>query len=419
MKFKYEGYDRAAKKRSGTLEAENKTQALDQLRDMHLRPTKLRVISGGKSSGASSRHSKTAPKKAFEFDELFANPKPNVDQFAIFIRQLATMQGAGIPLVQALSILSEQSENKAFGGILSSIQKNIEEGQGFAESLKRHPHVFDEIFINLVAAGEVSGSLEGILNRLSIYYEKSAALRRKIVSALTYPAITLIAVFGVVAVMLVFVVPEFEKMFAQNNAELPVYTQYIINASHFIQDNIILVGAGGVAAVVFLIYAFKSKEVKRAMDPIYLKLPIFGPILLKAAVARFARTLSTMIQSGVPFLDSLVITSKVSGNTVIEDAILKTKDSVTEGNSITAPLEKANIFPKMVIGMVAVGEQTGALEKMLNKVAEFYEDEVDNTVSSLTSILEPMMIIIVGLVVAGILIPLYLPVFQLGDIVGG
>ena len=216
-----------------------------------------------------------------------------------------------------------------------------------------------------------------------------------------------------------FVVPEFEKMFAQNNAELPVYTQYIINASHFIHDNFLLVGAMLGAAIVALVYAAKSREVKRALDPLLLKLPLFGPILLKAAVARFARTLSTMIQSGVPFLDALVITSKVSGNSVIEDAILRTKDSVTEGNTITAPLEKAKIFPKMVIGMVAVGEQTGALEKMLNKIAEFYEDEVDNTVGSLTSILEPLMIIVVGLVVAGILIPLYLPVFKLGDIVGG
>lgn len=421
MKYSYEGYNRVAKVVRGTVEAGSKVEATAQLREKNIRPTKLKLISGTPepSINRSVPKKSQAPKMAFSIDELFSNPKPDVDMFAVFIRQLATMQGAGIPLVQSLSILAEQSENKAFGGILTSVQTSIEEGQGFADSLRRHPRVFDDIFINLVAAGEVSGSMEAILNRLSIYYEKSAALKRKIVSAMTYPAFTLVAVLGVLIVMLVWVVPTFENMFKQNNAELPYMTQVIIDASHYIRDNAITVFGGLVAVIGLILYFLKSKEAKKILDPILLKVPLFGPVFLKAAVARFARTLATMIQAGVPFLESLEITAKVAGNTVIQSAILATKDSVTEGNSIAAPLEAAKIFPKMVIGMVSVGEQTGALEKMLLKVAEFYEDEVDNTVGSLTSILEPLMIVIVGAVVAGILIPLYLPVFKLGDIVGG
>lgn len=407
-KFKYTGFDRAAKPVTGVIEAATQEEALARLRDLSIRPTKI-IGSKVKSKGG-------APGLASIFGGGAAT-RPPLSQFSAFCRQLATMQSAGIPIMQGLGILAEQAETPSFGAALSQIQKRIQEGTSLTEALKEYPGVFDRIFINLVSAGEMSGSLESVLARLAVYYEKSAALRRKIISASAYPAMIMVAMVGVLFVLLTFVVPSFAEMFASNGKELPGPTQTLLDISNMLRANMIffVMGIGGFG---FFIYSmFTNEKVKREFDPIILKIPVLGTLVQKVGVARFARTLSTMIQSGVPIIEALDITSRVAGNSVIEDAIRKTKVAITSGNTIAGPLGKSGVFPKMVVSMIAIGEQTGTLDSLLMKIAEFYEDEVDAAVSALVSILEPMMIIVVGIVIGSVLIPLYLPVFKMADMV--
>lgn len=409
MKFRYSGYDRAAQKVSGELDATSEVDARMRLRNQNIRP--LRLMAEGEKSIAN-----------FSFGALlsFGNSgKPDLFEFTAFIRQFATMQSAGIPIVQTIGVLADQVENRQFGKVLLQVKQHIEEGHNFADALKRHPKVFDRIFINLVAAGELSGSLEQILGRLAQYYEKSAALRRKVKSAMTYPAVIISLVVVVIAILMIFVVPIFSQMFASNGKELPVPTQIVVNISNFLRSHIILLLLGVGGAVGGIIFFFQDEKSRRQIDPWLMQLPIFGDLFKKIGIARFARTLGTMIQSGVPILEALDITARVAGNYAIEAAITSTRNSISSGNSIAAPLEAARVFPKMAISMIAIGEQTGALDQMLTKIAEFYEDEVDNKVGSLTSLLEPLMIVIVGLVVAGVLIPMYLPIFKLGDTLSG
>lgn len=409
MKFYYWGYDNTAKKVNGEVEAGSVGEARVQLKAKSVWITRL----------VSSTELNSTTGVALFLKELLASSKPSMSDFTAFIRQLATMQGAGVPIVQSLGVLANQQVNKSFGAVLGNVQKSIEGGTSLTESLKKYPKVFDRIFINLVGAGEVSGALERVLQRLAIFYEKSAALRRKVISAFTYPTMVVALVFIVISVLMTFVVPTFEKMFKQGGKPLPEATQIVVNASHFIRDNWIFV-FGGAAAVIFgIITAFKSQEVRKVIDPYLMKVPIFGTLFQKISIARFSRTLATMIQSGVPIVDALDICASVAGNYAVEDVIMETKKSISEGNSISAPLANANVFPNMAVSMIAIGEQTGALDQMLTKIAEFYEDEVDATVGALSSILEPLMIVIVGLVVAGVMIPMYLPIFSLADTVGG
>jgi type IV pilus assembly protein PilC len=286
------------------------------------------------------------------------------------------------------------------------------------DSLSRYPKVFDKIFLNLVAAGEMSGALEKVLNRLAIYYEKSNSLRRKIISAMTYPALIIVLVFGVVTVLMLFVVPTFAHMFTSSGKALPGPTQIVLNISNVFRKFWYLIFGGAGGAIFGLMTMWKSEEARRVIDPYLMKVPLFGDLIKKISIARFSRTLATMIQSGVPILDALEITSKVAGNYAVEAAITRTRQSISEGNSIAAPLQSAGIFPNMAVSMIAIGEQTGALEQMLTKIAEFYEDEVDAKVTGLASLLEPLMIVVVGLVVAGVLIPMYLPIFKMGETIG-
>lgn len=424
MKIKYEGVNRSAQAVSGELEALDVNDAQQILKAQMIRPRKLTILKGGGGSSNTQTQSRVATQTqsagaSFSFEEMFNSRRPALPQFTAFIRQLATMQGSGIPLVQALTLLADQVENKAFGGVLKVIISKIQEGMNFSAALKQYPDIFDKIFINLIAAGEISGSLDTILLRLSLYYEKEASLKRKIKSAMTYPIITLVLVVAVVIGMLLFVVPVFENMFLSNKKELPAATQIIITLSKEFQNHFFLYFAMLAGAVVFIMYIFKNEEARKSMDPFLLSSPIFGNIILKAGLARFSRTLGTLMQSGVPFLDALDITAKVSGNYSIETSILKAKESIKEGQSLGGILGTNKLFPKMVVGMITVGEQTGQLDQMLNKVAEFYEDEVDAAVGSLTSALEPLMIIIVGAIVMAFLVPLYLPIFKIGDVVGG
>lgn len=412
MIFRYQGYDRSAQKVAGEIEAVSEADARSRLRTQNIRPLKL----------VGENRTLTASGASNFIDGLglgIGSSKPDVFQFTAFIRQFATMQSAGIPIVQSLSVLSEQVENRGFGKTLDGVKKLIEEGTTFADALRRYPKVFDRIFINLIAAGEMSGSLEQILSRLAHYYEKSSSLRRKVKAALTYPMVILSMVVVVVTVLLIYVVPMFSSMFASNGKALPAATQVVLDISNFVRAHAILLAVGIAGVVGGTIFIFSDENSRRQLDPMLMQIPIIGDLMKKIGIARFARTLGTMIQSGVPILDALDITGKVAGNYAIETAIMRTRQSISTGNSIAGPLEQARIFPRMAISMIAIGEQTGALDQMLNKVAEFYEDEVDNKIGSLTSLLEPLMMIIVGVVVAGVLIPMYLPIFKLGETLSG
>ena len=414
MKFRYQGYNAAAKKVEGEVEANSDAEARNMLRAQRIRPIKL--VSKG---GAPGKAGAPTDGSGGGLMAVFKSATPSLLQFTAFIRQLATMQAAGIPIVQALSVMAEQVENPEFGKVLSAVQKQIEEGTNLTDALKKYPKVFDRVFLNLVAAGEVSGALDKVLNRLAIFYEKAAQLRRKIVSAMTYPILIVVLVTVVVTILLTFVVPTFAAMFSASGKALPGPTQLVLDISNFVRGNWYFL-AMGIGSAMFGVYTlFTNEDSRRTIDPYLMKIPIFGDLIMKISIARFARTLGTMIQSGVPIIDALEITANVAGNYAVETAIKKTRQSITEGNSISGPLAQAKVFPKMAISMIAIGEQTGSLEAMLTKVAEFYEDEVDATVTSLTSILEPMMIVIVGIVVASVLIPMYLPIFKMGDAMGG
>jgi type IV pilus assembly protein PilC len=408
MKFYYWGYDNTAKKTQGEVEAQNVFEARGVLKSRNIWITRLQ----------SAAELNAASGFVLFVKEFISSAKPNTSDFTAFIRQLATMQGAGVPIVQALNVLSDQAANKSFGAVLGNIQKAIETGTSLTDALRKYPKVFDRIFINLVSAGEVSGALEKVLQRLAIFYEKAAALRRKVLSAFTYPVMVVVLVVVVVSVLLTFVVPTFAKMFASSGKPLPAPTQMIMDMSAFVRGNWYFI-FGGLAGVVYgIITSFRTPEIRKVIDPYLMRVPIFGTLFQKISIARFSRTLATMIQSGVPILDALEICSTVAGNYAVEDAIMQTRKSITEGNTIAGPLGKANVFPTMAVSMIAIGEQTGALDQMLTKIAEFYEDEVDATVSALSSILEPLMIVIVGIVVAAVMIPMYLPIFSIADTVG-
>ncbi len=397
-KYKYIGFDVRAQRIQGIIDAENLADAQTILRTKQIRA--LRIV----------------PKReAMSFDFLSGSGKPDLVQFMAFIRQLSAMQGAGIPIVQALGVLADQVENKAFGKVLADVQKRIEQGTNLTDALKKHPKIFDAIFINLVSAGEMSGSLDKVLGRLAIYYEKAAALRRKIVSAMTYPALIVVLVIGLVIVLMMFVVPTFSQMFTSSGNALPGPTQMVLDISNGFRKYWYLIFGGLFGTAYGVFFLFTNPDTRKKIDPYLLELPIFGDLIRKAAIARFSRTLGTMIQAGVPILDGLEITAKIAGNYAIEQTIQKIRASITQGNSIAAPLLKTKVFPKMAVSMIAIGEQVGSLDQMLTKVAEFYEDEVDNKVGAITSLLEPLMIVVVGIVVASILIPMYLPIFKMAD----
>jgi type IV pilus assembly protein PilC len=317
-----------------------------------------------------------------------------------------------------LSVLAEQAVNPGFSKVLNQVVKGVQEGETLTQSLQKHPSVFDKIFINLISAGESSGTMDKILDRLATYYEKMASVRRKIVTATMYPTAILVIVFGIITGLMVFVVPMFERMFKEQGKKLPEATQMLITFSQFVRGNLIFIILGAFMLAFGIVYAFKNEEAREKIDPVLLYVPIFGNVLSKSCLVRFCRTLGTLIQAGVPILDAFNLAAKVSGNYEIQKAAMRVQASVKEGSSISGPLASEGTFPRMVVSMISVGEQTGELEKMLMKVAEFYEDEVESVVSALTSILEPLMIVIIGIVVVSVLVPLYLPVFKLGDLMG-
>jgi type IV pilus assembly protein PilC len=399
--YLYVAQTKKGRKLKGELEAADERIALSQLKRRNLTVIKI----------------KPKPKDIFE-NVAFMQPKVTSKDLVVFTRQFSTMIDAGLPLVQGLTILAEQMENRTFKAILKEITKDVEGGSTLAEALKKHPKVFDALFVNLVAAGEVGGILDTIMRRLADYIEKSEALKKRIKGAMTYPAVVVAIAIIVVAVILIFVIPVFEEMFSDFGAALPGPTQMVVNMSRFMKGNLHWV----ILAIAVLIFLFKkyrnSKGGRKTTDTIALKLPVFGDLLKKTAIARFSRTLGTMIQSGVPILDSLEIVAKTSGNVVLEEIIFEVRASIAEGQTIADPLSETDIFPGMVIQMISVGEATGALDTMLNKIADFYDDEVDTAVDALTSMLEPLLMLFLGGAIGGLVIAMYLPIFQMAAAMG-
>ena len=400
--FKWVAETKKGKVLKGELEAADERIAQLQLKRRNLTIKKI----------------KAKPKDLFE-NVAFFQPKITAKDVVIFTRQFSTMIDAGLPLVQGLTILAEQTENKTFQNVLKRVTKDVEGGSSLAEALKKHPKVFDGLYVNLVAAGEIGGILDTILQRLAAYIEKAEKLKTRIKGAMTYPIIVVGVAVLVIAVILIFVIPVFQEMFSSFGRALPVPTQIVVNMSDFLKGNIHYVIVG----FIVFVFAFKkyrnTKKGRKQTDALALKLPVFGNLLRKSAVARFTRTLGTMISSGVPILDALEIVAKTSGNVVLEEIIYEVRSSIAEGQTIAEPLSEADIFPRMVVQMISVGEATGALDTMLNKIADFYDDEVDAAVEALTSMLEPLLMVFLGGAIGGLVIAMYLPIFQMAAAMGG
>jgi type IV pilus assembly protein PilC len=400
--FIWQGEDKKGTSQKGEIEASNESAVRAQLGRMQIKPTKI----------------KNKPKDLFE-NVSFLQPKVQPSDVVVFARQFATMIDAGLPLIQSLDILYSQQENKTFKKTLKEIKDSVEQGATLADALGKYPNIFDELFVNMVAAGEVGGILDTILDRLSGYMEKAMKLKKQVKGAMTYPIIVLVIAVLVVGVILVFVIPVFEKMFADFGGALPAPTQIVVGMSNFAKGNIHYM----IGAVVVFVFAFKrfysTEKGRVVVDDMMLKLPVFGTLLRKVAVAKFTRTMGTMISSGVPILEALDIVAKTAGNKTIEAAIYKVRSAITEGRTMADPLSESGVFPSMVCQMVAVGESTGALDSMLGKIADFYDDEVDAAVGNLTAMIEPFMMVFLGVTIGGLVVSMYLPIFKMAGMVGG
>jgi type IV pilus assembly protein PilC len=344
--------------------------------------------------------------------------KPNAQDIAVFSRQLATMLAAGIPLVQSFEIVGNGHEKPSMQKLILDIKADVEGGTSLHEALARHPLYFDDLFVNLVEAGEQAGALESLLDKIATYKEKTEALKKKVKKALFYPAAVLVVAIVVTIILLVFVIPQFESLFKGFGADLPAFTQMVINMSKFVQaQGFFLAAVVGGAGYAFVYFKKRSKKMREFLDRAALKMPIIGPILNKAAIARFARTLSTMFAAGVPLVEALESVAGATGNIVYETAVLRMRDEVSTGQRLQRAMESTGLFPNMVIQMIAVGEESGSLDAMSGKVASFYEAEVDNAVDAMSSLLEPLIMAILGVLVGGLVIAMYLPIFKLGAVV--
>ncbi len=399
--YEWKGKNPKGRKIKGEMEAESADQVRTSLERRKITVTRVRK----------------KPKDLFENIE-FLQPKVKDSDVIIFARQFSTMIDAGLPLLQCIDILQSQQENPTFKKQLKTIKEAVESGETFADALKRYPKVFNELFVNMIAAGEAGGILDVILQRLSAYMEKMAKLKKQVKGAMTYPAITMVVAVIVVAVILVFVIPVFEDMFKSMGSTLPAPTQMVVSLSNFVIDNIIFI-LGGLFVTFFLIgRTYKTQKGRIFMDDLFLRLPVIGILIRKVAVAKFTRTTSTMISSGVSILEALDIVGKTSGNKIVEFAIADVKVGIAEGRSMADPLLESGVFPSMVCSMIAVGESTGALDTMMEKIADFYDDEVDQAVKNLTDMIEPFMLVFLGVVVGGLVIAMYLPIFSMAGAVG-
>lgn len=398
LKFTYVGRDNAGKDVRGTLEAETKEVALAQIRSMQLQLQKLDIVAERKNPG------------------LNRGRRASAAELSMFTRQLATMIGAGIPLLESFEILSEQtmSSNKSFGAGLQDCADMVRGGTEMSEAMSKFPGMFPEIYVNMVKAGEASGQLDVILNRLADFMEASETLKGEIKSAMTYPIISLCLIFGITGYLLVGVVPKFQQMFTQLNAKLPAVTVIVLAASQFLQNQWYVV----IIVVVGTIVGYKvtmkiSPDARRVRDTVWLKVPVFGPLFQKVAISRFSRTFGTLLASGVPLLAALEIVASTAGNTVIEDTLLGTRDTVRRGENLTTHLATSWVFPPMVVKMMGIGERSGALETLLFKIADFYDQQIHATVKALTSLIEPIMLSVMGVVVGTIVAAIFLPILEL------
>ena len=398
MQFAYKAKEASGKTVEGVVEAPDQKAAIARLREK-----KLSVV-------------EVNPAKV---KKPFFKPKVKQEDIVIFSRQLSTLVTAGVPIVQGLTILEEQAENPAFKTVLGALRLDIEAGLSIADAMRKHPDAFTELYVSMIKAGEVGGILDTILERLSAYLESAAALKAKVKAAMMYPAVVC-SVAGIITVGLIaFVIPIFKDIFASFNAELPLMTRMFITLSDFLREKMLvmipLLGVGAWGAKKWV----KTPGGTAKVDDISLKLPVFGILLKKVAIAKFTRTLGTLIKSGVPILQGLETVAKTSGNVVIEKAIMDSYNSIKEGGRISDPLKRAGIFPPMVIQMISVGEETGGLDNMLNKIADFYDQEVDTAVKGLTSMIEPLIIVFLGTVIGSIVIAMFMPMFSLGEMVKG
>ncbi len=400
--FVWKGRTLAGEAQSGEIEVGRQDEALELLRKRKILVTSLRAKGGG-----------------FSLPKLGGRVSVSTKDLAIFTRQFATMISAGLPLVQCLDILAKQSSKPSFGRVIGEVTREVEAGSTLADALGKHKGVFDDLFRNMVAAGEAGGVLDEILMRLATYIEKADALKRKVQGAMVYPAVVLSVCVGAASFMLIFIIPTFAKMFTDFGGELPLPTRVVLMMSNFLQHFwwvLVLAIVGGIVA---LKRYYATDAGHRAVDAALLRFPVLGDVLLKGAIARFTRTLGTLIASGVPILSGLEITARTSGNRVISEAIMTARSSIREGETVSAPLKTSGVFPPMVVQMISVGEQTGALDEMLTKIAVFYEAEVDTAVDTMTSVIEPLMIVLMGGMVGGMVVAMYLPMFKLISVVAG
>lgn len=397
--FAYEGKNQQGKLMKGEISAVSLALAKASLRRQGINPTKVR-------------------KRRKPLLEGLNRKKVTAEDICFFSRQMATMMSAGVPLVQSFDIVAKGTDNPTLRDLVLAVKAEIEGGRSFSEALEKHPKHFDPLFCNLVAAGEASGSLEQMLDRIAIYKEKSESLKKKIKKALFYPTAVVIVAIIVTFILLIFVVPQFEELFKGFGADLPAFTQFVINLSEFIQGAwyMILMGIAGIGYV-FVQAKKRSKTFRHALDRFVLKIPIIGDILNKAAIARYARTLSTTFAAGVPLIEGLDSVAGATGNIVYYNAVMRIKDDVSMGSQMQAAMRSTEVFPNMVVQMVAIGEESGALDTMLSKVATIYEEEVDAAVDGLSSLLEPFIMVILGGLVGGLVIAMYLPIFKMGSVI--
>lgn len=400
--YQWTGKNRKGKIQKGEMEVSNEEAVKNRLNAQKITPIKIKV----------------KPKDLFE-NIAFLQPKVKEGDIILFARQFSTMIDAGLPIIQCIDILYAQQENKTFKLMLKRIKETVESGSTLAEALKKYPKHFDDLFVNMIAAGEAGGILDVILQRLAAYMEKAAKLKGQVKGAMVYPVVTLIIAAIVLIVILVFVIPVFQEMFADFGGELPVPTQIVVNASEFVKGKIIYL----IVALILFIFAYrkfyKTERGRIIMDDIFLKLPVFGVLLRKVAVAKFTRTMGTMLSSGVAILEALDIVAKTAGNKTIERAVYEVRSGITEGRTMADPLLESGVFPSMVCQMIAVGESTGALDAMLGKIADFYDDEVDQAVENLTALIEPFMLVFLGVTIGGLVIAMYLPIFKMAGAIGG
>jgi type IV pilus assembly protein PilC len=397
MPFLWEGTDRKGNKIKGKSMASTEEAVRADLRRRGVVPTRIRKQSSGLFSGGG---------------------KITTSDIAIFSRQLATMLSAGIPLVQAFEIVGAGHENAAMQKLILGIKGDVEGGSALAEALAKQPLYFDDLFVNLVEAGEQAGALETLLDKIATYKEKTEAIKKKIKKALTYPAAVMVVAFVVTTILLIFVIPAFEDLFKGFGADLPTFTRMVIDLSVFVRTNGgILATVIGAAFATFFYFKKRSRALRHFLDRMSLKLPIIGPILQKASIARYARTLSTMFSAGVPLVEALESVAGATGNIVYEQGVLAMRDEVATGQRLQQAMENTDLFPNMVIQMIAVGEESGSLDDMSAKVADFYEEDVDNAVDNLSSLLEPLIMAILGVLVGGLVVAMYLPIFKMGAVI--